>query len=65
MNKNPQHQYLTAREVSEMGIKAMQTLANDMFKGQGIPYVKFGRLVRYRLADVLAYAELHKVNPAG
>jgi predicted DNA-binding transcriptional regulator AlpA len=63
MNQNPEHQFLTDRQVSELTGRGLQTLRNDRFKGQGLPYTKFGRLCRYRLADVLQYLEQHKVMP--
>jgi hypothetical protein len=64
MNQNPEHQYLTPRQVSELINRAPQTLANDRFLGRNLPFSKIGRLVRYKLADVLAYCEQHKVVPA-
>lgn len=64
MNNNPEHHYLTARQVSELINRAPQTLANDRFLGRGLPFSKIGRLCRYKMADVLAYCEAHKVTPA-
>jgi hypothetical protein len=65
MNQNPDHVHLPPGEVSKLIDRAPQTLANDRFLGRGIPYVKIGRLVRYRLSDVLAYCEAHKITPTG
>jgi hypothetical protein len=61
---HPEQQYLTDREVSVITKRGLQTLRNDRFKGQGVPYTKFGRLVRYRLTDVLEYLERHKIQTA-
>lgn len=47
--------FLTEREVAEMLHRSVKTLRNDRSLNRGIPYVKYGRQVRYRLADVLAY----------
>jgi len=63
-NLNPEHRFLSDREVSELTGRGLQTLWNDRGKGQGLPYSKYGRLVRYRLADVLAYLEARKITPA-
>jgi Helix-turn-helix domain len=47
--------FLTDVEVAEMLHRSVKTLRNDRSLRRGIPYVKNGRQVRYRLADVLAY----------
>lgn len=65
MSMNPEHQFVSDREVSQITGRGLQTLRNDRFKGQGLPYTKFGRLCRYKLADVLAYLEKHKIIPEG
>ncbi len=49
--------YLKAADVSDwLGISE-QSLAADRFRGEGIPYVKIGSRVRYRLDEVLAYID--------
>lgn len=57
------HRYLTEKEVSALTSRAVQTLRNDRFKGQGFPYVKFERSVRYPLADVLEYMDSLRIDP--
>lgn len=57
------HRYLTEKEVSALTGRAVQTLRNDRFKGQGFPYVKFERSVRYLLADVLEYMDNLRIDP--
>jgi hypothetical protein len=47
--------FMTEGEVAEMLHRSIKTLRNDRSLNRGIPYVKYGRHVRYRLADVLAY----------
>lgn len=34
-------------------------LQADRWKGVGVPYLKIGRLVRYRLSDIRAYEAKH------
>lgn len=55
--------YLNENKVSEITGRALQTLRNDRFNGMGIPYVKFGRSVRYSLADVVQFMESRKIIP--
>jgi hypothetical protein len=57
-----QNGYITEREVTELTKRATQTLRNDRFLGQGIPYIKMGRSVRYNLADVISFMESRKVK---
>ncbi len=54
--------YLTDVEVSRITGRGLQTLRNDRHKGQGIPYSKFGRQVRYSLQDVIAAMETRKIS---
>lgn len=50
-------QFLRAKEVAEwLGISE-QALASDRFRGDGIPYVRIGTRIRYRMADLLKYVE--------
>jgi predicted DNA-binding transcriptional regulator AlpA len=46
---------LTVAQVSEIIGRSVSTLEKDRLEGNGPPYVKMGRLVRYRPADVRAY----------
>jgi hypothetical protein len=54
--------YVDEKEVSRIIGRAVQTLRNERFRGQGIPYVKMGRAVRYRLSDVIEFMENRKVK---
>ena len=47
--------FMTEREVAQFLNRSVRTLRNDRWLGRGIPYVKVGRTVRYRFADVQAY----------
>ena len=48
--------FLTENELEEMGLGTKAKFRKDRHK-TGIPYVKVGRLVRYRLSDVEAFCE--------
>ncbi|MGP4058439.1 helix-turn-helix domain-containing protein [Mycobacterium sp. 4D054] len=48
---------LTAKEVADYLSISPDALAQDRFRGDGIPFVKIGSRVRYRLSSLLAYLE--------
>jgi predicted DNA-binding transcriptional regulator AlpA len=48
---------LTEKEVAARQGRSVKTLQNQRLTGEGIPYLKLGRSVRYRLSDVLAWEE--------
>jgi hypothetical protein len=54
--------YLTEAEVAEITGRALSTLRNERSKGQGIPYIKVGRSVRYNLEDVVGFMEARKIR---
>jgi hypothetical protein len=45
------------RELSRLIGRARSSLQKDRITGRGIPYVRVGALVRYRLRDVEAYLD--------
>ena len=53
--------YLTEIEVSRITGRALSTLRNERSKGQGTPYIKIGRSVRYSLTDVIDWMESKKL----
>ena len=55
--------YLTEREVSELTRIGMKTLQQHRWLNKGIAYSRFGRTIRYRLDDVLAFMEAGRVEP--
>jgi predicted DNA-binding transcriptional regulator AlpA len=55
--------YLTDVEVAALTGRGVQTLRNDRHKGRGFPYRKFGKSVRYSLAEILAIMESHRIEP--
>ena len=58
-----QVEYLNEKQVSELIGRALSTLRNDRHLRQGLPYVKWGRTVRYRRSDVIQFMEDRKINP--
>ncbi|MGQ0628150.1 MAG: helix-turn-helix domain-containing protein [Phycisphaerales bacterium] len=50
-------QLLTETQVSDLLAIPLQTLRNHRSQRRGIPFVRLGRAVRYKRADVLAYID--------
>jgi len=48
---------LTDRDVERVTGRARSTLQKDRVSGNGIPFIRLGRLVRYRPSDVTAYLD--------
>jgi hypothetical protein len=46
---------LTERDVEKLTGRARSTLQKDRCAGGGIPFIRFGRLIRYRQSDVSAF----------
>lgn len=59
---DPRTLYLTENEVADRQNRAVKTLRNERLNGRGIPFFKFGRLVRYRLSDVVSYEDARRRN---
>lgn len=53
----------TAEEVAKYMHTTPAKLAHDRYLRQGLPYVKFGRRVLYRWADVHQYLDANTVVP--
>ena len=49
-----------AREVAAILGMSVDALAQDRYRGNGIPYIKVGRRVRYLRADVARYLVAHR-----
>ena len=56
-------QYITEQTVSEKTRLKLPTLRNHRHLCKGIPYIKFGRSVRYDPDDVEAYMQKHRIDP--
>ncbi len=50
---------LTENELAILTKKSVRTLQGQRFHGGGIPYVKLGAHVRYRMTDVQRYLDSH------
>jgi predicted DNA-binding transcriptional regulator AlpA len=48
---------LSDRDVEKITGRARSTLQKDRVAGSGIPFVRLGRLVRYRSSDVSAFLD--------
>jgi excisionase family DNA binding protein len=46
---------LTDHQVAELTGRSRKTLQKDRVRGGGVPFIRFGRSVRYRLSDVQAW----------
>ena len=53
---------LTAKELAEILGVSQETLAQNRYLGQGVPYIKVGVRIRYRLDDVIAYLEANRIG---
>jgi hypothetical protein len=52
----------TPKQVSQIVQTSEGALAQDRFRGTGIPFVKIGGRVRYLRQDVLAYLEANRMQ---
>jgi predicted DNA-binding transcriptional regulator AlpA len=59
----PEDRLLTSKEAASLLGMAVGTLTNLRWRGEGPPYIKKGRFVRYWLSDLLAWANRDKVIP--
>lgn len=46
---------LTPEQVAEWFQTSTKMLANDRYLGKGVPFIKIGKFVRYRLVDCQKY----------
>jgi hypothetical protein len=56
-NRDAESTFLTEQQLAYRHQRSVKTIRNDRLKGSYVPFRKFGRHVRYRLSDVLAYEE--------
>ena len=54
--------FLTEVQLSAILRRATSTLQKDRFYGRGVPYIKIGQQVRYRVEDLMEYMQAHKVT---
>lgn len=55
--------HLTEADLARQLQISEQGLRNNRHLGKGIPYIKLGRAVRYRLSDVERYLAENRVGP--
>lgn len=55
-------EFLTTKQLAEWLGVSQQSLATDRYLGQGIPYIKIGKRVRYTKADVLDFLNVNRVE---
>lgn len=59
--------FLTEQQLAQRWNISRKKLQADRWKGGGVPYCKFGRAVRFKLSDVLAFesANTHRHTSDG
>lgn len=55
---------LTAKQVSELLEVKISTVYDWVYRGL-IPYVKLGRLIRFKKAELFHWVESHTIRPKG
>ena len=63
--RTPVKDIMTAKQLAEELFVSEASLAQDRYRGNGIPFVKIGSRVRYLKADVLAYLESQRQTQTG
>lgn len=53
----PINVFLTETQLAERHQRSIKTLQNLRVTGEGIPFIKIGRSVRYRLCDLLEWEQ--------
>jgi hypothetical protein len=56
-DQNATSTFITEKQLAHRHQRSVKTIRNDRLRGGYVPFRKFGRQVRYRLSDVLAYEE--------
>jgi hypothetical protein len=54
--------FLTEAQLANILGRSPSTLQKDRCYGRGVPFVKFGGMVRYRFGDLLDYIAAHRVG---
>lgn len=57
-----EQRWVNEKEVARITGFALPTLRNDRHLGKGVPYMKRGRSVRYKIEDVIRYMEARRVE---
>jgi hypothetical protein len=56
---SPAETFLTESDLAARQNRSVKGIQKDRVAGGGVPFVKFGRTVRYRLSDVVAFENAH------
>jgi len=64
-NDAPDDIYLTEKQLGARHRRNPKTFRNDRVRGVCLPFHLFGRLVRYRLSDVIAHEQAQRVVCGG
>lgn len=56
---------MTAKQAAKMVHTSEAALAQDRYRGRGIPYIKYAARVRYLRSDVIAYMQANRVDTGG
>lgn len=62
MDELTKKRYLTEKEVSDLTSIPLSSLRNSRFYKKNLPFIKFGKSVRYALNDVISFMEIHKIT---
>ncbi len=65
LGQHPATFHLTETQLAQRWQLSVKTLQANRWKGIGCNHVKLGRLVRYRMEDVVAYESAHLVMSMG
>jgi hypothetical protein len=57
VGSTPIDQHPTTRDLARRWQVSVKKLENDRWRGGGVPFVRIGAAVRYRLSDILAFEE--------
>lgn len=52
----------TPKQIAELLSISESSLAQDRYLGQGIPFIRIGRRVRYQRDDVIAFLTANRVE---
>ena len=55
-------QYLTEKKVAELTGFSVKYLQKLRHRGEGPPYIKIGRSIRYKWSDVVKWMDSHRVE---
>jgi hypothetical protein len=54
--------WVSEKELAPLIGRGMSTIRKDRMFGRGVPFVKIGGSIRYRLSDVVKFMEAHTLR---